>query len=74
MASEKVSLRVGFNCKEMRTKKRFTKEHERKEVIGRLSYRQPSGGHHRMPVFGPLGFLNLLETRLGLFRAECVNA
>lgn len=27
-----------------------------------------------MPVLGPLGFLNLLETRLGLLRAECIQA
>ena len=27
-----------------------------------------------MPVFGPLGLLNLLETRLGLLRAECTQA
>lgn len=27
-----------------------------------------------MPVFEPLGFLNLLETRLGLLRAECTHA
>jgi len=27
-----------------------------------------------MPAFGQLGFLNLLETRRGLLRAECVNA
>lgn len=27
-----------------------------------------------MPVLGPLGFLNLLETRLGLLRAECSQA
>lgn len=26
-----------------------------------------------MPVFGPLGLLNLLETRLGLLRAECTQ-
>jgi hypothetical protein len=26
------------------------------------------------PVLGPLGFLNLLETRLGLLRAECIQA
>lgn len=31
---------------------------------------------HRLglPVLGPLGFLNLLETRLGLLRAECAHA
>ena len=27
-----------------------------------------------MPVFGPLGLLNLLETRIGLLRAECTQA
>ncbi|MEO6779705.1 MAG: PD-(D/E)XK nuclease family protein [Bradyrhizobium sp.] len=27
-----------------------------------------------MPVLGPLGLLNLLETRLGLLRAECTQA
>lgn len=27
-----------------------------------------------MPVVGPLGFLNLLETRLGLLRADCPQA
>ena len=27
-----------------------------------------------MPVIGPLGLLNLLETRLGLLRAECTQA
>ncbi len=26
------------------------------------------------PILGPLGFLNLLETRLGLLRAECTQA
>lgn len=27
-----------------------------------------------MPVLGPLGFVNVLETRLGLLRAECIQA
>ena len=27
-----------------------------------------------MPMFGPLGLLNLLETRLGLLRAQCTQA
>ena len=27
-----------------------------------------------MPVVGPLGLLNLLETRLGLLREECTQA
>lgn len=27
-----------------------------------------------MPICGPLGLLNLLETRLGLLRADCARA
>ena len=42
-------------------------------AVGRRA-RLASGESPGKADFGPLGFLNLLETRLGLLRAECTQA